>query len=252
MIQREDDDGIAVLRLDHGKVSALDLELLDELDALLAELRASAPAAVVLTGTGSTFSAGVDLYRVLDGGEAYVARFLPALSRALLALFSFPRPTVAAINGHAIAGGCILACACDLKVMAAGKGRIGVPELRVGVPFPAAAFEVLRFAVPRQHLQAMTYTGRTFAPEEALDHGLVDELAPSERLRERAIEAARELASIPPETFELTKREARGPARGRIEAQGPEVDPAVAAAWSDPTIHRVIREFLDRTIGKDR
>lgn len=250
MFHREDQDGVAVLRLDHGKVGALDLELLDELDARLAELRGSGAEAVVLTGTGSTFSAGVDLFRLLDGGQAYVARFLPALSRALVALFTFPRPTVAAINGHAIAGGCILACACDLKVMAAGKGRIGVPELRVGVPFPAAAFEILRFAVPRQHLQAMTYTGRTFPPEEALAHGLVDEVAPPEALRERAVGAARELASIPWATFELTKSELRGPARERIESLAAEVDPRVAATWSDPAIHRVIREYLDRTIGR--
>ncbi len=250
MIHREDRGAIAVLRLDHGKVSALDLELLEELEEKLTELEGSDRTALVLTGTGSTFSAGVDLFRVLDGGEEYVARFLPALSRALASLFSFPRPTVAAINGHAIAGGCVLACACDLKVMATGRGRIGVPELRVGVPFPAAAFEVLRFAVPRQHLPAMTYTGRTFLPEEALDHGLVDELAPAEELRDRALAAARGLTSIPPETFELTKQQLRGPARSRMEAQASEVDAKVAAIWSAPEIHQVIREYLDRTIGK--
>ncbi len=252
MIRREDDGAVAVLRIDHGKVAALDLELLEELEAVLAEVERSDRVAVVLTGTGSSFSAGVDLFRVLDGGEDYVARFVPALSRALLALFAFPRPTVAAINGHAIAGGCILACACDVKVMATGRGRIGVPELRVGVPFPAAAFEVLRFAVPRQHLQGMTYTGRTFPPEEALDHGLVDELAPPESLRERALAAARELASIPRETFELTKAELRKPARERIDARTPEIDPRVTAAWSRPEIHRVIREYLERVVGAKR
>ena len=250
MIHREDNGAIAVLRLDHGKVSALDLELLEELEAVLAEVEGSDRAALVLTGTGSTFSAGVDLFRVLDGGEAYVARFVPALSRALAALFTFPRPTVAAINGHAIAGGCILACACDVKVMATGRGRIGVPELRVGVPFPAAALEVLRFAVPRQHLPAMTYTGRTFLPEEALDHGLVDELAAPEQLRDRALAAARGLTTIPPETFGLTKRQLRGPALERMKAQGEEVDAKVEAIWSAPEIHRVIRDYLDRTIGK--
>ena len=250
MIHREDKDGLAVLRLDHGKVSALDLELLEELETLLAEIEGSDRTALLLTGTGSTFSAGVDLFRVLDGGEEYVSRFVPALSRALAALFSFPRPTVAAINGHAIAGGCILACACDLRVMAAGRGRIGVPELRVGVPFPTAALEVLRFAVPRQHLPAMTYTGRTFLPEEALDHGLVDEVVPPEELGERALEAARGLTSIPPETFELTKRQLRGPATSRMEAETAEVDAKVAAIWSHPDIHRVIRDYLDRTIGK--
>ncbi len=207
---------------------------------------------MLLTGTGSIFSAGVDLFRVLAGGEEYLAGFLPALARALSTLFTFPRPVVAALNGHAIAGGCILACACDFKVMATGRGRIGVPELRVGVPFPAIALEILRFAVPRQHLQGLTYTGRTFTPEEALERGLVDELVAPEGLRARALAAARELAAVPAATFELTKRQLRDPAVARVAALGERIDAEVAAAWSRPETHRVIRDYLDRTLGAKR
>ena len=254
MIHREDlrDDRppIAVLRLDHGKASALDTELLGALDGALAELEASDAAALVLTGTGRIFSAGVDLFRVLDGGEAYLGEFLPALSNALRRLFVFPRPVVAAVNGHAIAGGCILAAACDLKVMAEGDGRIGVPELRVGVPFPTVPLEVLRFAVPPQHLQAMAYVGRTYSPEEALAWGLVDEVAPPEELLPRALETARRLAAIPADSFAATKRHLRRPALERIAAYEDEVEPEVAGLWSRPDVHDHIRDYLDRTLGK--
>ncbi|TMD98567.1 MAG: enoyl-CoA hydratase/isomerase family protein, partial [Chloroflexi bacterium] len=139
MIRVDHEDGVAVVRLEHGKVNALDVELLRAATATLREL-ASAPA-IVLTGRGSAFCAGVDLRRVLDGGPAYSADLVDAISEAVLALFDHPRPVVAAINGHAIAGGCVLAAACDLRLMSGGS--IGVTEVLVGVHFPTAALEVV-------------------------------------------------------------------------------------------------------------
>jgi enoyl-CoA hydratase len=250
MIHREDRGPIAVLRLAHGKASALDTELLEALDQTLRELDDARPAAVVLTGTGSIFSAGVDLLRVLDGGAGYLAGFLPLLARAVRRLFAFPRPVVAAVNGHAIAGGCILACACDLKIMAEGEGRIGVPELRVGVPFPVAPLEVLRFAVPPQHLQKLAYTGRTYGAAEALEWGLVDEVVPPDRLLERALEAAGQLAAIPGASFELTKAQLRRPALERIDALHDELEPRVAAQWASPGVQEHLRDYVDRTLRR--
>lgn len=252
MIHREDREGIAVLRLDHGKANALDTELLQALEATFRELEEAAPSpdAVVLTGTGGIFSAGVDLFRVLEERAGYLDAFLPTLSRAVRRLFGFPRPVVAAVNGHAIAGGCILACACDLKVMADGEGRIGVPELRVGVPFPVAPLEVLRFAAPPQHLQKLAYLGRTYGPAEALTWGLVDEVAPAEGLLARAVEAARQLAAIPRGSFELTKAHLRRPVIERMDALEGWVEPRVAELWARDDIHDHIQEYLDRTLKK--
>ena len=95
-------EGVALLRLDHGPVSALDLEFLEAIQAEVASL-ASERLAVVLTGTGKVFSAGVDLFRIIDGDTEYTERFLPALIGVFDALFRYPRPLVAAVNGHAIA-----------------------------------------------------------------------------------------------------------------------------------------------------
>src|SRR5256885_379670 len=158
MIEREVDDGILTLRLAHGRASAMDVELLE---ALLRELDSAADArAVVLTGTGAIFSAGVDLFRMTEGGPEYVRRFFPLLGEFLLRLFALPVPVVVAANGHAIAGGCLMVMAADYRLMAEGGGKIGVPELLVGVPFPAVALELVRYAVPADRIQSLVYTGR--------------------------------------------------------------------------------------------
>ena len=248
MIARSQHEGVLTLRLAHGKASALDVELLDalrgELDGAAADVRA-----VILTGTGPIFSAGVDLFRLTREGADYVRRFLPLLSRCLRALFTFSRPVVAAVNGHAIAGGCVLALVCDARLMAEGAGKIGVPELLVGVPFPAAALEVVRFAVPPDKVQSLINTGRTLSAREALAAGLVDEVVAPEALQARAQELARQLALIPPQAFRLTKQALRAPALERIE-KGEALDREVIEVWAAPATLAHVREYLRRTLGK--
>jgi enoyl-CoA hydratase len=242
MIHRETTDGIAVVRLDHGKVNALDAELLEalsrELDTAAADARA-----IVLTGAGKAFSAGVDLFRLLDGGDAYLDRFLPALDGTLRTLFGLPLPVVAAINGHAIAGGCLLVLACDYKLMSGG--RIGIPELLVGVPFPVAAMEVARFALSPAVIQSVVYTGKTVDADEAVRLGFVDELVEPDDLERKALETARRLASIPRATFRLTKSHLRSVASERISRMDAVVDPEVRRLWRDPASHAAIRAYLD-------
>src|SRR3984893_2550727 len=114
---------VTVLRMTHGKANAIDLELLAALSSHLHRLRETP--AVVLTGTGTIFSAGVDLFRVVDGGRAYLDRFLPVLRKTFNELMAFPRPLVAAVNGHAIAGGCILVETAYHLVVTTGAGGRG-------------------------------------------------------------------------------------------------------------------------------
>jgi len=159
MIKSDTVDGIAVLTLTHGKANALDIELCDALAARFKELRKSGEKAVVLTGQGKIFSAGVDLKRLSSGGADYIRQFLPALHRLYEAIFFHPKPVVAAINGHAIAGGCVLACCADRRIMGREAGRIGVTEILVGVPFPALAFEIVRSAVQPRYLPQFTLSG---------------------------------------------------------------------------------------------
>ena len=145
----ESGNRVTIVRLVYGKANALDLEFCEKLSAEFSTLGEFADA-VILTGKGNIFSAGVDLKRLLDDGPDYALAFVAALDRLCEILFTFDRPLVAAINGHAIAGGCILAQTADWRIMTDGKARIGVPELLVGVPFPTFVFEILRAVVPAQ------------------------------------------------------------------------------------------------------
>jgi len=244
MFERTTSDGIARLRLAHGKVSALDLELLHALTHALRVEASGAERALVLTGTGGTFSAGVDLARLLAGGAAYITPFLGALAEALEALFTFPKPVVAAVNGHAIAGGCVLAVACDHVCMADGSGRIGVPELSVGVPFPPLVLAILRARVAPPVLQRVVLRAETFTPAEALALGLVDELAPPHELDERAHRSARVLAVAPAESYALTKALLREPALESARRQDVAFGGRLHAAWLSPEVHVAIGQRL--------
>lgn len=248
MIERSARDGVAILRLNHGKASALDVELLEELRRQLAEVAASAAAAVVITGSGSIFSAGVDLFRMTSEGRPYVERFFPLMVDTFSDLFLFPRPVVAAVNGHAIAGGAILTAAADYRVMAGGKGRIGVPELLVGVPFPALALEIVRFGFA-PHVEEMVYSGKTILPEEALERGLVDEIVEPDQLLDRAVAAAADFGSRPRDAFRLTKRQLRSPYVDRAKELAA-ADREAVELWSAPSTHQHIRAYLERTVGR--
>lgn len=249
MIVREDRDGIRILRLAHGKVSAMDIELSE---ALSAELKAAAEPsvrAVVLTGTGSSFSAGVDLFRLIKDGPAYGKRFLPVLDTMLRDALTFAKPLIAAVNGHAIAGGCILAAACDRRIMSEGAGRIGIPELVVGVPFPALPLQIVAGRVADAAFRDLVLTGRTVQVDEAIALGLIDDKSPADALLDRAIAEANRLASIPAGAFELTKEAFTTLVLDRTACLS-DLNTRVVHAWMQPHTYDTIRAYLERTVGK--
>ena len=250
MIELALNDGIAVLTMRHGKANALDIEFCDALAARFAALREGDAKAVVLTGQGSIFSAGVDLRRLSEGGADYIRNFLPALHALYDAVFFHPKPVVAAINGHAIAGGAILACCADRRIMARAAGRIGVTELLVGVPFPALAFEILRFATPARYLSEFALSAATYASDAAVDRGWIDEVAEPEELLEDAVAVATELAELSPPAFAQTKRQLRAPVAERYAASGAATDKAVTDIWCADATLSFIRAYVERTLKK--
>jgi enoyl-CoA hydratase len=248
MIERRQEGAVTVLQLQHKKANALDVELMAALESELAAAE-QAGQAVVITGTGSIFSAGVDLFRVLEGGDAYLASFLPGLDALLVRLFTFPRPAVAALNGHAMAGGWIVAAACDYRVMTLGTGKVGLPELQVGVAFPPIALETVRFATPPSQLASLVFAGRSFTGDEALQAGLVDEAHDAGRVLPRAVEVAQALARVPADAYRLTKQQLRAPAVERVRAADATAA-EVRAQWAGGKTAAVIRAYLDRVVGK--
>lgn len=230
-------DGVTTIWLDHPPVNALDLELLYAVVATMREIGGP----VVITGTGKCFSAGVDLRAIIDGGPEYADRFLSALSAAFLAVFDHPAPVVAAINGHAIAGGCVLAMSADMRLMSAGT--IGLTELAVGVPFPVAALEICRYAMGRSATRAMLEAA-TIDIDTASIRGWVDAVVSDTDLVALAISTARALGQHSPAAYAATKQQLHRTARAAIDA-GAETDAAMRAGWIADETRARITAFLD-------
>lgn len=241
---------VAILAMTHGKANAMDPEFCEGIAARFAALERSGAAAVVLTGRGRIFSAGVDLVRALDGGPAYFRRLLPALSKAFEAVFFAPFPVIAAINGHAVAGGCVLACCADRRMMANKSGRVGVPELSVGLPFPTLAMEIMRFAVSRHHLQEIILSASTYPPQDALHRGLIDELVDPPGLLDRAVVAAQHFIAIRPEAFNIAKRQIRQPVADRYKSEAARFESAVNDLWYAEQAFERIRDYVSVTLKK--
>jgi enoyl-CoA hydratase len=251
MIEREDLDGVAVVRLAHGKVNALDIDLCRAITETFRGLATDASTAIVFTGSGSSFCAGVDLWRIVEAGPDYVTEYVPALVDAFTAVFELAKPVVAALNGHAIAGGCVLACGTDYRLMVAGG--IGVPEGLVGVPFPAAALEIVTDAVGPVIARRAVTTGQVYRPEEALALGFVDAIVGAGELVDTAVAKAAELATaVPPDTYAVTKRQLRAAARGRIAALGPEFDAEATEIWRRRAADGWIADYMAKATGKSR
>jgi enoyl-CoA hydratase/carnithine racemase len=233
---------VRVLTLSSGRVNALDVELLGELTDVIRQLQRSGGGALVITGAGRVFCAGVDLNRVLEGGAGYTDRLVPALSDAFDAVFCYPGPTVAAINGAAIAGGCVLACACDRRLISP-DAQIGASEVHVGVPFPVAALEVMRYACG-DRAEEMLLGGGMYRGAEAIVMGLAHGVV-AEGLVEAAVTEASNLGDIPADAYRNTKAQLRAPAVARIRESG-DVDREVRQLWGADQTQQRIAAYLER------
>src|SRR5437660_3318581 len=165
---------VALIRMEAGKVNAMGPAFLAALSGLLDELGDAA--AAVITGQGSVFSAGLDLPALVDVDRAAMRAFMERFDELILRLFQLPQPLVAAVNGHAIAGGCVLALQADVRIAADRDARIGLNETQLGIGLPSAVVETLRWQVPGPSLAAIALEGRLLSPREALQSGLLHEL----------------------------------------------------------------------------
>jgi len=217
-VRIETSDGIAIMTLDKPPVNAIDLVLLHDAETCLKSIEDDEETrAVVITGSGTCFSAGLDLKTVPSYGPAEQRRMVEILNRSVAWLYGFRLPTVAAINGHAIAGGFIFAIACDYRIGTDSPCKLGVTESRVGIPFPFSTMEVLRAELAPAVVRQMTLVGHTVGPEDALSQGVLDELQPADQVLARAKDVAHDFASMPSQAYFKIKRQLRGRTLDRME-----------------------------------
>ena len=215
-IRVEAEAGVALVRIDRPPANALDLELLSESHALSEELRAAEPAAVVITGREGFFSAGVDLKAAPTLGPDDQAAMVDGINRMFAGWYGFPRPVVCAVNGHAIAGGMILALCGDHRV-GVPTGKLGLTELRVGTGFPAVAIAVVRAELTPAAARRLVLGADLVEPGAALELGVIDEIWEADELLPRALEVASGLASLPSSAYRRVKHQLRAPALAEIE-----------------------------------
>ena len=207
-----DDDRVLVMRLEGGKANAMTSEVLDTIERLVDGLEHGPACAGVLVGYDRFFSAGLAITKLVDLDRPAMRMFIERFARSMTRVLACEKPIVAAINGHAIAGGCVLALMCDWRVMADDpKLKIGLNETQLGIGLPAVVIEPLRAQVPPTSLVPIALEGRLFDPAAALALGLVHELAPGAALEARAHAKAAALAALPLAATAQVKRALRAP-----------------------------------------
>lgn len=216
-IQTQISDGIATLTIVRGKVNAINEEVVIELSSQLNELlHSSAARAVVLTGQGAFFSFGFDIPEFLTYTKPNFMRFLYKFTDLYTEIFTYPKPVVGALNGHTVAGGCMLALACDERIMASGKAKIALNEITFGAAVFAGSVEMLRHCVGPKHAQTVVYEGAMYQAEQALALGLVDRIEEPAAVLERARARAVELATRDAAAFAAIKSLLRDPIAGEM------------------------------------
>ena len=237
---------VAVLPMRAGKANAIGAAFLDRLSAQLDAVETSGAAALVLTGEGRAFSAGLDLPEISALDPSGLERFIRRFSEVMLRVFTFPVPVVAAINGHAIAGGCVLAMQADVRLAAAGDYHIGLNEVQIGLGLPAVVLETLRCQVSPQSLGPVALEGRLLQPDEARALGLVEAVLPPAVLLEQARGRAAELGALPRPAFRDVKRALRQPVAAAVRR----VERDDARRWVETAFTPAARERLAEMVAR--
>ncbi|MFW5925874.1 MAG: enoyl-CoA hydratase-related protein [Myxococcota bacterium] len=207
------EDDLAVVTMDDGKANAMGLDFLEGLAAAVDGVAASDARALVLIGRDRFFSGGIDLKAYAGYDLEQRAEHARRLARTLLSVFTFRRPVVAAVTGHAIAGGALLALAADVRLMAKGDHKLAANEITLGVDVPHFGLAIARGALPPHLVTDLVLHGRSLSPDEARALGLVEETLNPAALPGRARQRARELAdAVGHDAYEATKQRLRQPA----------------------------------------
>jgi enoyl-CoA hydratase len=197
----------------------------------------------VITGSGAFFSGGVDLKLTPTLPEAEQRGMVAGINRLFCDWYGFPRPVVAAVNGHAVAGGLILALCADRRIGARGA-TYGLTEVRVGAPYPAAALGVVRAELEPRAARELVIGGELIDADRALELGALDELREPAEVLDRSLAVARELAALPTATYETVKSQLRGDSLAAMRSAAAE-DP-LASGWLTNEMPAAARAALER------
>ena len=238
-------DALALLKLDKPRGNAIDETLIRDLAAACDELRRDDTLRGVLLGSGhpKLFCPGLDLVSLFEYDRQGMGRFMTAFSDAVLALFALEKPVVAAVSGHAVAGGCILALTADMRLLRRGA-QIGLNEVKVGVPLPWDVAVLLRHTVNPGALTRVALLGRNFADDEAVEVGLADAVLEAEGFEAECVKRLVEFVDKQPSAVAATKRYLRAAALAEMRARQRELQPEWLDAWFSPETRGRIEQIV--------
>ena len=248
MIQIEYQNEVALVKLDRPVTNALNLQLLDELGKALRGVKQDPDVrGLVLTSSNTRFfSIGFDIPHLFELAVEDFRVFYRAFNQVCADLYTLPKPTVAAITGHAIAGGCILALCCDYRFIAAGRKLMGLNEIKLGVPVPYLADCILQRMAGARNARDMLDSGEFYSPEQSLDKGIVDQVLPLEQVLPASIEKARSLGAMPQVAFAAIKQNRVEEIEARVLANREEKESAFVECWYSATARERLREAMEK------
>ena len=237
VVNTNKENGIVTLTLNRGKVNAVNGDVVDELLNCLKTIADDASVnAVILTGQGKFFSFGFDVPELLTYSKETFTGFISGFTDLYAYMFMYPKPIIAALNGHAIAGGCMLAIACDRRIIISEKAKISLNEIDLGVPVFVGITEILRFCVGSRNAGEILYSGTLYTAEKAHSLGLVDEVADAADLTNAATKAASGLGQKPGPAFSGIKSLLRKPVlEGSAQKEEASIQRFVETWYSDAT-----------------
>jgi enoyl-CoA hydratase/carnithine racemase len=243
-VRLEFHDDVAVLRLAKGVTNPLNLALIRELSGALEEVRERSDVrGVVLTGSNNKFfSIGFDLPELIELSEEDFLVFYREFNQLCVDLYALPKPTVAGITGHAVAGGCILALCCDYRFIAEGHKLLGVNEVKLGVPVPYPGDCILRHLVDSRNSREILLKGEFYEPEESLEMGMADRILPIEEVVPASIRHVRSFGALPAGPFQAIKRNRVEPVVADIEAHLEKKEELFMKLWSSREAQELLRD----------
>lgn len=239
-------DRLALITLNRGKSNALNREMITELTDMLHNIANDDNiGGVIIAGRDNFFSAGLDLIELYGYNEEEAESFWHLFLAFIAKITAFKKPMVAAINGHSPAGGCVIALACDARVMAEGKFIIGLNEVPVGIIVPESIFSLYAFWLGKGHATRSLLEGRLFSPEEALNIGLVDELVNQDSIMTAAERKIRKYMALELNTWQQSKLNIRKELIAATSADQSEALKVMLAQWWSPATRNILKMIID-------
>jgi len=242
------EDSVAIIQLNNGITNALNLEFIREISKTLKHLKnESIINSIVLTSENEKFySIGFDLPHLFKLSKSKVKLFYTNFNRLCLDIYTYPKPTITAITGHATAGGCILALCTDYRFIASGRKLMGLNEIKLGLPVPYPADCILRDLIETRYAKIIMEEGEFHQSDELYQMGLVDLVLPMDEVLFQSIEKIREIGDMPKPAYNIIKRNRVDNVESQILSNLKEREEIFLACWKSPEVRKLLKEAIKK------